>query len=231
MTMGNILEVENLQKSFALGGIPAVAGVSFSIAEGECVGLVGRSGCGKSTTARLALRLLAPDAGRIRLMGKDITHLRGASLRAVYDAAQMVFQQPEESFDPRKTLGWSIGEPLLNRGVRAHERAARITDLLQQVGLDDSLAARYPHEVSGGECQRAALARALAPNPRLLVCDEITSALDTIVQADIVRLVGRLCQARGMACLFITHERALLARLASRVLVMEAGRIAKMITD
>ena len=137
----------------------------------------------------------------------------------------MVFQQPEESFDPRKTLGWSVGEPLKHRGMGREERARRVRSLLAQVGLGAPLASRYPHEVSGGECQRAALARALAASPRLLVCDEITSALDTIVQAEIVRLVRRLCKEQEMACLFITHDLALLADLASRVLLMEHGRI------
>lgn len=222
-----VLEVRNLKKVFREDGQEktVLEGISFSLSAGECLGLVGRSGCGKSTTVRLVSRLLAPDEGEILLCHEDITHLKGCALAKAYENMQMIFQMPEDSFDPRKTLGWSIAEPLLDRGWEKARREARVRELLAEVGLEPSFAERYSHEVSGGQCQRAALARAIALSPKLLICDEATSALDVTVQSRIVELIKKLCRKKRMACLFITHDLALLPGLADRVLVMHGGRI------
>lgn len=222
-----VLEVRNLKKTFREAGRQKTAaeGVSFSLSAGDCLGLVGRSGCGKSTVVRLVARLLEPDEGEIILCGENITRLTGHRLADAYRNMQMIFQMPEDSFDPRKTLGWSIAEPLRNHGWPKAHRRARVEELLAEAGLDASFAGRYPHEVSGGQCQRAAIARAIALEPKLLICDEATSALDVTVQSRIVELVKKLCRKKKMACLFITHDLALLPGLADRVLVMHAGRI------
>ncbi len=219
--METLLEARNLRKDFTH---PVLKGVSFSLHGGECLGLVGRSGCGKSTLARVVTRLLPADGGKIFLCGRDITHASGREMIEAYGKMQMVFQMPEDSFDPRHTLGWSIGEPMRNRGWEKKRIKERVEGLLEEVGLSPSYGERYPHEVSGGECQRAAIARALALSPRVLVCDEATSALDMTVQAGIVELIGKLV-GKGLACLFITHDIALLAGLAHRVMVMHEGRI------
>ena len=227
--MDLVLEVRHIRKNFAdarKGKEKRVLDdVSFALEAGECLGLVGRSGCGKSTMARIAARLLPPDGGQIFLCGKDITCAKGKELSDAYRKMQMIFQMPEDSFDPRKTLGWSIGEPLRNLGWEKARIGERIAFLLAEVGLSPSFGERYPHEASGGECQRAAIARAVALSPRLLICDEATSALDVAVQAQVVRLLRKLCSKQGIACLFITHDLALLPRIADRVAVMHEGRI------
>ena len=206
----------------------AVREVAFSIDAGECLGLVGRSGCGKSTVARLVSRMLEPDGGQIILAGQDIAHAKGRDLAEVYDILQMVFQQPEESFDPRRTIGWSVGEPLRHHGVEAGEARSKAGELLADVGLSEVFIDRYPHEISGGECQRAALARALALQPRLLICDEITSALDVTVQQEILALLQELIRKQKLACLFITHDLNLLSGFAKRTAVMSNGRLVEM---
>ena len=193
--------------------------------EGETMGIVGESGCGKSTLARLICRLTEPASGSVRLLGRDITRAKGRALREVYRQVQMVFQSPGGSFDPRRTVGDGVGESLGNFGVPRAEREARVAALLEQCGLPAEFAGRYPHELSGGQCQRAAIARALAVEPRVLICDEATSALDVTVQKQIMELLARLKAERRLSFLFICHNLALVQSFCDRVLVMEAGRV------
>ena len=214
-----LLTVEGLTKKF--GGRTVLDGVSFSLDAGRRLGVVGRSGCGKSTLVKLITRMIDADGGRIVFDGEDITH--STNLRAVYRKMQMIFQSPEDSFNPRRTLGWSIGEPLRNLGMSDVD--SRVVQLLSEVELSGEIAGRYPHEVSGGQCQRAAIARAIAIEPKLLICDEATSALDVDVQAQVIALLRRLNSEKSIALLFITHDLALLPTIAERVLVMHDGRI------
>ena len=200
-----ILEIKNLSKNF--GGKLVLDKISFGVEAGECVGIVGRSGCGKSTLAKIIAGLIPADSGEIFIGGE----------------LQMIFQAPEDSFDPRKTLGWSIAEPLKNHGAK--NIPARVAELLVEVGLNENYASRYPHEVSGGECQRAAIARAISIAPKILICDEATSALDVTVQAQIVALIKNLCAEKNIACLFITHEIAILPKIANKVIVLSGGKI------
>lgn len=225
--MKPVLSVENLTVSYPSkqGRLHAVDGASFELFAGEVLGLVGRSGCGKSTLARAVCRLVEPDAGRILLRGQDVTHVSGADRRAYYRSVQMVFQNPAGSFDPRRTLGDGVGESLRNAGVDLEERRKRVAELLIRCGLEPSLAQRYPSQVSGGQCQRAALARALAPRPSVLICDEATSSLDVTVARRIVKLIGSLRDESGLAVLFISHDLALVQAVCSRMLVMSSGRI------
>jgi ABC-type dipeptide/oligopeptide/nickel transport system ATPase subunit len=217
-----ILQVRHLQKAF--GGRPVLRDVSFSLQRGVCAGLVGVSGCGKSTTARIIAGLETADSGELVIGGQ---HYAAASrgTRARWRQVQLIFQQPEASFDPRRTLGWSIGEPLRQQGVCGATLRQQVQALLTRVELPAALEERYPFEVSGGQCQRAAIARALAARPQLLICDEVTSALDVTLQQHIVQLIRELCRTQDLACLFITHDLPLLAQVAERVGVMEAGQL------
>ena len=220
-----ILQVQNLKKIFSRDGqgdFLAVDNVSFDVVQGECRGLIGESGSGKSTVANMIARLLEPTEGRIVLDSEDVTN---AEVRNIFRTVQMIFQSPQESFDPRRTLGDGIGESLLNTGWNAAEVHEEVGRLLDGVGLSPDFAERYPHEVSGGQCQRAAIARAVAIRPKLLICDEATSALDVTVQAEIVALLSRLMRERGMACLFICHDIALAQSFCDRILVMYRGKI------
>ena len=214
-----LLEVRSLTKCFR--DKIAVDGVSFLLDAGDRLGIVGRSGCGKSTLVKLITRLIDSDGGSIVFDGEDITH--STELRAVYRKMQMIFQSPEDSFNPRKTLGWSIGEPLRNQSATNVE--ARVAELLREVDLPSEMAARYPHEVSGGQCQRAAIARAIALEPKMLICDEATSALDPETQLQVIELLRRLSVEKGLAVLFITHDLGILPSIAERVIVMHGGRI------
>lgn len=226
--MSVLLQVEGLTKTFQeenKADYTAVDHVSFQIKDGETVGLVGESGCGKSTLAKLITRLLESTAGTIRLGGKEITKARGKELRDAYRQVQMVFQSPAGSFDPRKTIGYGIAESMCNCGVPKAERQRRTGELLKQCGLSAEYARRYPHEISGGQCQRAALARALAVSPRLLICDEATSALDVTVQQQIMELLKSLKQEHRLSFLFICHNLALVQSFCDRVLVMHEGKI------
>ena len=226
--MGVLLKTEGLTKIFSAENKTehtAVDHVSFQIADGETVGLVGESGCGKSTLAKLITRLVEPTAGTIHLNGKEITKARGKELRDAYRQVQMVFQSPAGSFDPRKTLGYGIDESMRNRGIPKAERMRRTEELLKQCGLSPEYAGRYPHEISGGQCQRAAIARALAVNPKILICDEATSALDVMAQRQILELLASLRETRGISILFICHNPAVVEAFCDRFLVMEQGRV------
>ena len=215
----NILNVKHINKSF--GSKKVLDDVSFSLNAGECLGIVGRSGCGKSTTVKIIARLIEAESGQIIFDSEDITHKK--NLSEVYTKMQMIFQMPEDSFDPRQTLGWSIGEPMRNH--KFENINEKIKNLLVEVGLTADFVKKYPHEVSGGECQRAAIARAISLSPKLLICDEATSALDVTVQSQIIKLIRRLCIEKNIACLFITHDLALLPQIADEVMVMHGGKI------
>lgn len=225
--MEKILEIKNLKKVFYKNKVPftAVNDISFEMKKGECLGLVGESGCGKSTTAELITHLLKPDGGSILINGKEILDVKGKSLKELYQDVQMVFQMPQDSFDPRRSLGDGIMESMRNRGMKKAEARERMMELLRMVELEPEYAKRYPHEVSGGQCQRAAIARALSVEPKLIICDEATSALDVTVQAQIVELLGRLQREMGLSILLICHDLALVQALCDRVLVMYKGSI------
>ena len=225
-----VLKVQDLTKVFTRKGQPyviAVDHISFELMPGECLGLVGESGSGKSSTVNLITRLLDPTEGRIFLDGEDITERKGRELRRIYRKMQMVFQTPTESFDPRCTLGDGIGESLRNSGVSRAETKKEVVRLLTQCGLTPDFADRYPHQVSGGQCQRAAIARALAIKPKLLICDEATSALDVTIQQEILSLLNELRRANGseLSILFICHDIALVQQFCDRVVVMYNGRL------
>ncbi len=231
-----LLEVQDLRVHFPVkqsifggssGSVKAVDGVSVSVDEGEAVGLVGESGCGKTTLGRAILRLVEPTAGKIHFNGEDITSLSSRELRSRRRQFQMIFQDPYSSLDPRLTVGESIGEALDIHRLAA-DRAARrqrIGDLLKSVGLEPAHAERFPHEFSGGQRQRIGIARALAVEPRLIVCDEPVSALDVSVQAQVINLLQDLQRERRLALLFISHDLAVVEHLCSRVAVMYLGRI------
>ena len=225
----NMLEVNNLSKNFAGTGreteFAAVDGISFTLDAGECLGLIGESGCGKSTTARLITGLVQADAGSVLLEGEEILGRKGRRQREVYRKIQMVFQTPQDSFDPMQTLESGILEAFRNQGMSRKEACLHLPELLKKVELSSETAMRYPRETSGGECQRAAIARALAVQPSLLICDEATSALDAAVQAQIVQLLKKLQREEGLAMLWIGHDLALVRELCSRVIVMRQGKI------
>jgi len=232
----SLLEVKDLKVHFPVQtgmfrrvheSVKAVDGVSFSLAPGETVGLVGESGCGKSTLARAIMRLVEPTGGEIRLAGEDITHLHGAALRARRRKFQMIFQDPFGSLNPRLTIAEVVGEALDIHGLTdgSAARAKRIAELLQSVGLDPHYAQRYPHEFSGGQRQRIGIARALAVEPELIICDEAVSALDVSVQAQIINLLRDLQQQHGLAYLFIAHDLAVVEHISRRVMVMYLGKI------
>ena len=223
----SLLEVKHLKKIFHSGkeSFTAVEDINFFLEQGECLGIVGESGSGKSTVAMMLTHLTEVTEGQIFLQGKDITHAKGKALRETYRELQMVFQTPVGSFDPRCTLGDGIGESLRNMGISKKETRNRVEKLLLTCGLTPEYADRYPHQVSGGECQRAAIARALAVEPRVLICDEATSALDVTVQKQIMELLQKLKKENQLSFLFICHDLALVQLFCDRVIVMHDGHV------
>ena len=226
--MEAILKVSDLTKTFEnrkKTEFYAVDHVSFQVMPGQTVGIVGESGSGKSTLAKLLCCLEEPTEGQIRLCGQEIGKRKGKKQREMYRKLQMVFQDPVSSFDPRRTLGDGIGESLRNHGMSREEAQKRVELLLEQCGLPEEFAGRYPHEVSGGQCQRAAIARALAIEPQLLICDEATSALDVTVQKQIMELLDRMRKEKNLTILFICHNLALVQSFCDQILVMKQGKI------
>lgn len=225
-----ILKAEHLKKVFTSGKKPftAVDDVSFELKKGQCLGIVGESGSGKSTIARMITGLEHMTEGTVILLGKDITDLKAKEMRKVYRDIQMVFQMPVESFDPRRTLGDGIMESLRNMGMNVREAKKRAGELLIRCGLTPEFAARYPHEVSGGQCQRAAIARALAVSPSVLICDEATSSLDVTVQKQVLNLLQELKEKEGLSLLMISHDLALVQAFCDEVLVLYQGKAVEM---
>jgi oligopeptide transport system ATP-binding protein len=224
-----LIRVENVVKYFPAGfgaTVHAVEGVSFEIRQGETLGLVGESGCGKSTLGRLVMQLLPVTSGKIFFNDVELTKLRGEKLRQYRRQMQIIFQDPFASLDPRMTVGDIIGEPLLNfRVMRGRKLSARVQELLRVVGLNPNFNNRYPHEFSGGQRQRIGIARALALNPKLIVCDEAISALDVSIQAQIVNLLEDLQREFNLTYLFIAHDLSVVRHISDRVMVMYLGQI------
>ena len=234
-----LLDVRDLKMHFPLtqgiifqrkvGAVQAVDGVSFSVKRGETLGLVGESGCGKSTTGRAILQLYKPTAGNVVFNGSDLTTLDSSQMRKMRRHLQMIFQDPYASLNPRMTVGNIVSEPMqIHKLVAKNERTQRVQELLQTVGLNPYFANRYPHEFSGGQRQRIGIARALAANPDFIVCDEPVSALDVSIQAQIVNLLEDLQDQFGLTYLFIAHDLSVVRHISNRVAVMYLGKIVEL---
>jgi peptide/nickel transport system ATP-binding protein/oligopeptide transport system ATP-binding protein len=219
-----ILSVKNLTKRFS-NGVLAVNDVSLTVRSGETVGIVGESGCGKSTTAKMILRLLPADQGTVQFAGNDLLKTGGKRLRNLRAKLQLVPQNPQTSLNPRMTVAQSIAFNLRAHGWRRGDIDARVAHLLDRVGVSAAYASRYPHQLSGGQLQRVAIGRALATDPDLVVCDEAVSALDKSIQAQVLNLLADLQREMGVAYLFISHDLAVVEHLSDRVIVMYLGRI------
>jgi peptide/nickel transport system ATP-binding protein/oligopeptide transport system ATP-binding protein len=235
-----LIAVRDLVKHFPLtqgiifqrqvGAVQAVDGVSFDVNEGETLGLVGESGCGKSTTARLITRLLEPTSGEIHYGGRDIAHLSRRELKPLRRDMQMIFQDPYSSLNPRKTVGSIVGEPFVIHGVEYDEdrRKRLVQDLMEQVGLNPEHYNRFPHEFSGGQRQRIGVARAIALKPKLVVADEPVSALDVSIQAQIINLLAELQRELGLTIVFIAHDLSVVRHVCDRVAVMYLGKVVEL---
>jgi peptide/nickel transport system ATP-binding protein len=234
-----VLTVRGLRKHFATGGglsraaavtVRAVDGIGFEVGAGEAFGIVGESGCGKSTAGRAILRLIEPDAGEVVYRGQDVRAASGAALRALRRKLQIVFQDPYSSLNPRRSIGRALAEPIEVHGIAgsAQEVRARVASLLEEVGLPADAAERYPHEFSGGQRQRIGIARALSVEPELIVADEPVSALDVSIQAQVLELMRRLQAQRGLSFVFIAHDLGVVRYFCQRVAVMYLGRIVEM---
>lgn len=233
-----LLEIKDLKVYFPVGSdffrknknfVKAVDGLNFSIYENETFGLVGESGCGKSTTGRTIMRLIQPTSGQVFFQGKEISKLTTREMRDVYRDIQLIFQDPYASLNPRKTVGKIIEEPLIvNSGLSAAERKKKVAELLEVVGLNSYHASRYPHEFSGGQRQRIGIARALALNPKLVIADEAVSALDVSIQSQVINLLRELQQEFGLTYLFISHDLSVVKHISDRIGVMYLGKIVEL---
>jgi peptide/nickel transport system ATP-binding protein len=232
-----LLSVSGLSKRFPVGAdmlgrprawLSAVKEVSFALAEGETLGFVGESGCGKTTLGRMILRLIEPTGGRIEFAGQDITHMSESDLRPLRRQIQVVFQDPFSSLNPRLRVRDVIGEPLKNFGFARSEVDARVAELMRVVGLPPEYMSRYPHAFSGGQRQRIGIARALALNPKLIVCDEAVSALDVSIQAQILNLLDDIQREFGLTLLFISHNLAVVRHVSHRIAVMYLGELVEL---
>jgi oligopeptide/dipeptide ABC transporter ATP-binding protein len=228
-----VLKVSNLTKKFDLNDgkkLTAVDNVSFELHSGECLGIVGESGCGKSTIAKILTHLEGVTSGNIIYNDRDITHLRGEDLRQNRKNIQMIFQDPAESFNPRMKIGDIVSEPLVNfKLMNRREAAIEAKKLLQMVGLTGDFMSRYPHQVSGGQKQRVAIARALSIEPEIIICDEATSALDVSIQEQVIKLLMDLQKEKGLSYIFIGHDLAVVRNISHRIIVMYHGQIVEVI--
>lgn len=228
---GPLIQVKDLKKHFKVGSgiVHAVDGVSFSLNEGETLGLVGESGCGKSTTGRVLIRLTDATSGSVVYNGQDILALNKTEMTQMRKEMQIIFQDPFSSIDPRKTVGDTIGKPLYIHQVGTkQEREQRVNELMECVGLSPRLYNKYPHELDGGRRQRVGIARALALNPKFIVCDEPVSALDVSIQAQILNLLEDLQQNRKLTYLFVSHDLSVIKHLSNRIAVMYLGKIVEL---
>src|SRR5512140_2987428 len=238
MPNDNLVEVENLTKYFPVRGgvlqrtvaeVKAVENVSFAVKRGETLGLVGESGCGKTTIGRMLVRLIEPTSGAISFEGRDILQAKGSDLKNLRREMQIIFQDPYSSLDPRTPVGDSIGEGLLVHGLKsARERYRQVLEIMRKVGLEDYHAKRYPHEFSGGQRQRIGIARALVLRPKFLVCDEPVSALDVSIQSQVLNLLKQLQREFGLTYIFIAHNMSVVEHISDRVAVMYLGKLVEL---